>query len=241
MTAQNATTGRGALASALTAVAEWLVEPVGETAPGSDVSDCIDRPVVAVVGLHERAGATVVARGLAAAFAARDPSGAAAVTSVTGGTRLAFGVPDAGRLARALGAIAPGGTQVSGRLCLVHGADQVTLCSHLRRIAPLVIDVAEHREAAAAASLADGVVLVAAESAEPALAAVVADRLAAVGPFPVVVVNRASPEAEGWANRAALSLPESRLGARAALSGREPHGDLGDVLRDLADRWMARP
>jgi len=240
MSAHHAAAGRGALASALTAVAEWLVEPVGGTAAASDGVEHARRPVVAVVGLHEQTGATVVARGLGALFAARDVGGACAVTAESGRGGPPLGAPAAGRLARSLGAIAPGGARAAGRLCLVQGADPVALCAHLHGVAPLIIDVADSGEAAAAASMSDGLVLVAGPGAEPALAVLVAERLAAIGPIPTIVVNRSSAQ-DRWASTGAMALPESRLGARAAVSGREPRGQLGAALGILADLWSTGP
>ena len=71
---------------------------------------------------------------------------------------------------------------------------------------------------------------------EPSLAAMVAESLARVGPQPLVVVNRAGPDHEGWRGVAALELPDARMGAHLALAGREPRGELGRVVGELADR-----
>lgn len=238
MSAHQATTGRGAVASALTAVADWLVEPADQVVAPPEALDVAERPVIAVTGLRHRAGVTVVARALAAALAGRDPGGTCVVTADSGSGPHSFGLPAAGRLARALGPLAPGGTRAAGRLCLVRGADRVVLAAQLRGLAPLVIDVSDPAQATAAASLADGVVLVAAPVAEPALAAVVAESLTSVGPAPVVVVNRAGKAVDdAWERIADLSFPESRIGARTALSGREARGGFGDAVAELADRW----
>ena len=74
----------------------------------------------------------------------------------------------------------------------------------------MVLDVGEPAQAAAAASLADHVVLVAGPDAEPSLAAVVAESLAAVGPAPVIVVNRCGPDRRGLGRAISTSPFPSR-------------------------------
>jgi hypothetical protein len=54
--------------------------------------------------------------------------------------------------------------------------------------------------------------------------------VARVGPAPIVVLNRAPHDQRG-----ALALPNSPLGARLALGGREPRGELGRAIAELAD------
>jgi hypothetical protein len=93
----------------------------------------------------------------------------------------------------------------------------------------------------APAAIADHLVLVGASSVEPALAAVATDCLRRVGPDPIVVLNRAREAAERWSGRAAVELPDSRMGAGLALSGREPRGDLGRAIAALADLCGERP
>lgn len=225
------------VAAALTSVAAWLVEPAEPQAAPGEQPLVYERPVIAVTGLHRRCGVTTVARALGAELAARDPSGAGAVTTQAAAGAVGLGLLAASRLARALGPIGTHRTRTCGRLCLVEGADRVELCATLRFLAPLVIDVGDPAEAAAAAALADGVVVVCGPAAEPALAAVVAESLARVGPPPAIVVNRLGPDPERWEGRCHVCLPDSRMGAHVAQSGREPRGDLGGSIAGLADRW----
>jgi hypothetical protein len=74
-------------------------------------------------------------------------------------------------------------------------------------------------------------VVIAAASGEPALLDAVAG---AVGGRVIKVVNR-SADAEPWADRADLILPDSRLGARAATVGTRALGGLGSGIGALAD------
>jgi len=237
MSAQPAPRGRSMVAAALTSVAGWLVEPAeAQTAPREQPL-VHERPVIVVAGLHRRCGVTTVARALGAELAARDPSAACAVTTQTGTGVVSLGLPAASRLARALGPLGAGRTRACGRLCLVNGADRVELCDALRFVAPLVIDVADPAEAASAAAVADGVVMVCGPTSEPALAAVVAESLGRVGPPPAIVVNRCGAAPERWDGRCHARLPDSRMGAHVALSGREPRGELGRAVAELVDRW----
>ena len=83
------------------------------------------------------------------------------------------------------------------------------------------------------------VVVVATPAVEPALAAVAADCLGRLDREPIVVLNRTSPrqtEPSRWDGHARHVLPESRMGAQLALSGREPRGSLGRAISELADR-----
>jgi hypothetical protein len=108
-------------------------------------------------------------------------------------------------------------------------------------VAPLVIDVVDPAEASLVASLADAVVLVATPGVEPALAAVVGDSLRRVGPEPLVALNRQVDESdEHWRGRYAVGLPELRLGARLAASGREASGGLGRAVAGLVDLLGSR-
>lgn len=237
MKAQAASGPRGAIAGALSAAANWLVEPAQPAAgtPAAVPAPVAERPVIAVVGLTPRCGATTIARGLAVELAGRDAGGACAVT--TGGPFRAvpIGSPAAGRLARTLAPVAGGATRTCGRLCLVRCTDRAALAGAVLYLAPLVLDVDDGQEASAASAVADRVLLVAGPQTEPALAAVVADSLSRVGPTPVIAVNRA--QAGGpWSERDALPLPESRLGAQLAQAGREPRGELGQALAVVADR-----
>jgi hypothetical protein len=80
------------------------------------------------------------------------------------------------------------------------------------------------------ASVADRVVLVTKREVEPALARVGAECIARVGPAPIVVLNRAPHDQRG-----AFALPNSPMGARLALGGREARGELGRAIAELAD------
>lgn len=236
MSAHTALGARGIVAGALSAAADWLMEPAGHTERESGVAATLqERPVVAVIGLAPRCGTTTVARGLGAELALRDSGGACAVTSASACGGLPLGLPAAGRLARTLAPVAAGGTRACGRLCLVRCEDRAALAGAILYLAPLVLDVADAEEAATAAALADRVVLVAGPGTEPALAPVVSDSLARVGPAPVVVLNRATQDETRWSGRAAMELPDSRMGAQLALAGREPRGELGRGLALLAD------
>ena len=220
---------RRPLSAALAAAADWLVAPAEPGSAGADPAPLEARPVVAVLGLSTRCGATTVARALGAELGARDPGGACAVTATVPVGALALGFPAAGRLARTLSPLAGARARPWGRLCLVEGYDRPALAAATRYLGPLVIDV-EEGQAAAAAALADRVVLVAVPDTEPALAAVVSASLAAVGPEPVTVLNRTRRDSGRWAGRAALELPESRAGAKLALAGREPRGAFGAAV-----------
>ena len=118
-----------------------------------------------------------------------------------------------------------------GRLCLVGGADPLTLSRTARHFAPLVIDAGSDALGGAPASVADHTVLVTTQSVEPALARVGAACVARVGPEPIVVLNRAPHDQTG-----ALALPQlaarapslpSAAARRAATSGR--------AIAELAD------
>lgn len=239
-----AAAGRGPLAGVLASAIDWLIEPeepVAPRPPGEVVIERLEeRPVVAVVGLRPRCGATTVARALAAELASRDSGGVAAVAaggSAGGGVPL--GLPAAGRLARTLAPVSGGLPRACGRLCLVPGADRAQLAGATRYLAPLVLDVGDPAEAPVAASLAAAVVVVGGPEVEPALALVVAESLERVGPAPVIAANRSGLErGERWRQVAAVELPHARMGARLALAGREPRGELARAVGELADRCV---
>lgn len=196
------------------------------------------RPVVAVVGLRGGSGATTIARALAGELAARDPSGAAAVCARSSSTAAGLRSPSAARLARTLAGVAPASTRAVGRLCLVETDHLLAVTAATMDVAPLVLD-ASGAEAASAVPLADHTLLVVPSAVEPALAAVVAASLAAGGPPPVCVVNRVRDPGH-WHNRAAVLLPETRLGARLAAAGHGTRGAFGPGLHELADRCRER-
>ncbi len=227
---------RGALAGVATAVGGWLVEPASPARAGAAGRASGARPVVVVFGLGRACGASTVARGLAAELASRDADGAAAVAC----TAAPIGMPLASRpavaLARLLADVPGATTRAVGRLCLVGGAEPLTLSDTARHHAPLVLDAGSAAVGGASAAVADRIVLVAAPRVEPALAAVVEDGIARIGSPPVVVVNRVrEPLTESWTRRATLTLPEARMGAQLALGGREPRGALGAAIARLAD------
>ncbi len=229
----------------LDAVADFLVEPVERGVAAMERADrgwtATARPAVAVAGLAPRCGATTVARALAAELALRDPGGAAVVTAeaISGGG-IPLGTPAAGRLGRAVQRSLPSQTRAVGRICLAAvGTDRPRLVDAARDLAPLVLDVADPGQIAAAASLADAVVLVGAPAVEPSLAAVLAGSLGRVGPDPVVVLNRDREGDERWEGRCALRLPEARMGGQLALAGREARGELGRAVAKLADLVLA--
>ena len=233
MSARPAQRPRGLVATALARAEAWLLEPAAPT-PKSRVEPCAPRPVVAVFGLASECGATVVTRALAAELAVRD-GGTAAVASGGSQSAIPLASPAATRLARTLGRLPGARARPVGRLCLVDGADELTLADAVRDASPLVFDAGHASVGGVPAALADHTVLVAGPRVEPALASVAAGCLARVGPEPVVVVNRAIGD-ERWAGRAALELPEARMGAQLALSGREARGELGRAIAELADR-----
>jgi hypothetical protein len=234
-------------AGLLSAVADFLVEPLEPAAPSGAEAELgwtrLARPVVAVAGLAPRCGTTTVARALAAELALRD-EGAAAIVSAeavsSGGIPL--GTPAAGRLGRAVQRSLPSQTRAVGRICLtVAGPDHAPLVDAARDLAPLVLDVTDPTRTAVAASLVDAVVLVGDLGTEPSLAAVLAESLCRVGPEPIVVLNHGRDADERWEGRCALRLPDARMGAQLALAGREARGELGRAIARLADLVVAVP
>jgi hypothetical protein len=221
---------RGLLASAAAAVESFFLEPVAPP-PASHVAEPLEpRPVVCVFGLARGCGATVVARALAAELAVRDPGGAAAVgcDARPGGIPLATHA--AARLAAVLEDLPGAAPRAIGRLCLLSAADPLRLVDVARHHAPLVIDAGSEALGGAPASVADRTVIVTKQDVEPALAQVAAECIARVGQAPIVVVNRAPHDQPGL-----FALPNSPLGARLALGGREARGELGRAVAELAD------
>ena len=225
----------GLVAAALTRVEEFLLDPVEDAAATLAVAPEAAPPIVAVVPLAPRCGGTTVARGLAATLATRAALGAAIVCGPSGSVALALSMPCATRLGRAVGDFVDAPHRISGRLCLVEGDARVARAAALRHQAALVVEVPHGEDASEAAALADVTVLVAAEDTEPSLAAVVGASLARTGPEPIVVIGRPG-EASRWWDTGAVELPDSRLGSRIALAGREPPGSFGAALSGLADR-----
>jgi hypothetical protein len=225
----------GVLASAAAAVESFFLEPA--PVPASDASEPLDlRPVLCVFGLAHGCGATVVARALAAELALRDPLGAAAVTCEARPAAIPLATHAAMRLGRVLEDVPGAAPRAMGRLCLIGGADPLRLADTARWHAPLVIDAGSEALGGAPASVADRTVLVMTRDVELALAKVAAECVARVGPAPLVVLNRAPHDQPGL-----FALPNSPLGARLALGGREARGDLGRAIAELADLLEEEP
>jgi len=230
----------GPLAAALAAAGAWLLEPAQPAAERVVPAPASVRPVIAVFGLACGCGVTVVARALAAELAGRDAFGAAAVHCDAKTSGIPLATHAASRLARVLAEVPRADTRAVGRLCLVGQADCGALADTARHVAPLVLDAGAHALGGVPAALADEVVVVGRPAIEPALATVAADCLARLGHEPVVVLNRSAAPVEDWARRAAHVLPDSRMGAQLALGGREPRGELGRAIAELADRFEER-
>lgn len=220
----------GVFASAAAAVESFFLEPVAPP-PASDAAEPLEqRPVVCVFGLARGCGATVVARALAAELAARDLCGAAAVCCEARPGGIPLATHAAMRLAGLLEDLPGAAPRAVGRLCLVCGADPLGLSDMARHHAPLVIDAGSEALGGAPASIADRTVIVTRQDIEPALARVGAECVARMGPAPIVVLNRAPHDQPG-----AFALPNSPMGARLALGGREARGELGRAIAELAD------
>jgi hypothetical protein len=225
---------RGPLGTALATAGAWLLEPAQPVREPELLAPAPARPVVAVFGLTKGCGATVVARALAAELASRDPVGAAAVHCEARAAGIPLATPAAGRLARRLADVAGAHTRAVGRLCLVGGADAGALVDTARHVAPLVLDAGTSLGGVPAA-VADRVVVVSGPSTEPALGLVAAGCLARLGHEPILVGNRAR---EPWPG--VHVLPEARMGAQLAIGGREPRGELGRAIAELADQCEGR-
>jgi hypothetical protein len=235
---------RGFVSGALAAAGSLLLEPaVPQHEIPAEAPPAL-RPVVAVFGLARGCGVTVVSRALAVELATRDAAGTAAVHCDARAAGIPLATPAATRLAKALADVPGAHTRAVGRLCLVAGAERAALADTARHFAPLVMDAGSASLGGAPAALADRVVVVATAAIEPALASVAVDCLGRLGCEPIVALNRAAaghPDGppSSWAGRAALRLPESRMGAQLALGGREARGDLGRAIAELADMCEA--
>ena len=236
----SAASARRSRTSALLARAEaWLLEPEppGNGAPApleAELPAPARRPVVAIFGLGRGVGATVVSRALAAELAARDPAGAAAVSCALPPAGLPLASAAAGRLAGTLADLPRARTRAVGRVCLVETPDELALADTARHHAPLVLDAGDAVVGGAPAAIPDHALVVAGPRTEPALAAVAAASLARVVADPIVMLNRGA-DASRWEGRAAVELPDARMGAQLALGGREPRGELGGAVSELAD------
>lgn len=239
----------------LAAVAGFLIEPaepierVERTAeqPGVDAHPVPPQLAVAVVGLARGCGTTAVARAIGAEVARRAAGPACVVGDVFAeAAGVPLGMPAAARLARSLGTAFGVRARAVGRICAAAcELDGIApLAMRLRDVAPLVLDVGDPAGASVAASVSDVTVLVASPTIEPALADLVAVSLERVGTVPIVVLNEGlrsrEADVERWQGRCALNLPSSRLGARLALAGREPCGELGAAVGRLVDLVAAR-
>jgi hypothetical protein len=201
------------------------------------------RPVIAVIGLARRCGATVVARALAAELAARDPAGVGAVASGASAASIPLATTAARQLAEVLANVPGATTSAVGRLCLVEGADHVALADSSRHLAPLVLDPGSAELESSGASVADTVVLVATPRVERALVAAAASCLRRMGTEPLAALNISRRRVEAGAERgidlphtdATIELPHSRAGAQLAMGGRQPRGEFGRAVAALAD------
>jgi hypothetical protein len=220
----------GLLATAAAALESFFLEPASPPAASDAVEPLERRPVVCVFGLARGCGATVVARALAAELALRDRSGSAAVSCDARPGGIPLATHAATRLTRVLEDVPGCFPRAFGRLCLVGGADPLRLSDTARHHAPLVIDAGSDAIGGAPASIADRTIIVIQQDIEPALARVAAECVERVGTAPVVVVNRAPHDQPG-----AFALPNSPMGARLALGGREARGELGRAVAELAD------
>lgn len=215
----------------------WLVEPVAYPEDaivvplGSGTGGWPLRPLVTVVGLAPRCGATTFARALGACLARRDAGGGTVVAGPYDRSALPLAARGAARLAARLPREVA--ARPSGRLCLVDTSDYAGLAARRDHLAPVVLDVPRDRSPEDAVSLADLTVLVAPGDAEPALAELAATGFERFARAPLIVVNRpADPSL--WTDRAFAVLPESPVGARIAARGWEARGPYGAVVERVA-------
>jgi hypothetical protein len=220
------------VAEALARAEAWLFEPV-EVRPAGRPIALPPRPVVAVVGLTRRCGATTLARGLAASLAGCDPVGAAVVAGSLQVPPFAPAVRAASRLATQIGS-GGGLARAAGRLCLTDARDFGALASLWRGIAPVVLDVPTEVPPRGPASVADLTIVVAARDGEPALAELACRSIARGDQRALIVVSRPD-EPERWEGRAALALPHSRSAVRLGAAGWAPHGAFGEAVAQLAE------
>src|SRR3954470_3118439 len=162
--------GGGFVAIAVSRAERWLLEPPPPRPRAAEPAPEV-RPVVAVIGLGPRCGATTVARALAVELARRARGGAALVSAAARAPAPALATAPARRLARAL---PPDVASAAGRLCLVVDDDPSLRELATSRPAPLVLDAPHGRAPAGALARADVGVLLASPRIEPALADAVA-------------------------------------------------------------------
>jgi hypothetical protein len=226
-------------------VSAWLLEPPGTDALGADgagpppgllptaVAAEPPRPVVAVLGLAPRAGASTIARALAGRLAAADPAGTAALFTAVA-PRVPIATLAAARLASLVSDAGCHGARPVGRLCVVP-AEEPLAPVVAERPAPLVADIGHGQPSEGAVALADHVVLVCRSEVEPALAIAVEQSLRAGDRAVSLVVNRAVEELPDELAHA-LAVPESRVAAQLTHGCREPRGALARVAEELAER-----
>jgi hypothetical protein len=194
------------------------------------------RPLVAVLGLAPGAGATTIARAVAARLAAFDPLRAAILHTAHSPWAVPASAP-AARLARTLVAAGIGPPRAAGRLCVLDAGEPLAPLA-ASRPAPVVADLAHGQPADGAIALADHVVLVAPPDVEPALASAVVTSLRANGVSASTVLNRATGDPPPDLGHA-LAVPESRLAAQLTLACREFRGPVAAVAAELAERSLA--
>jgi hypothetical protein len=227
--------GDGLVAQVAARAERWLLEPASPRPRAADPPP-ETRPVVAVIGLGPRCGATTVSRALGVELARRAGGGAAIVSAASRGQAPALATAPARRLARAL---PPEIASAAGRLCLIDDEDPAVRELATSRPAPLVLDVPHGRAPESAFALADAALLVASPLIEPALADVVAATLTRGRRSPAIVLNRVTDDDDAWSGRQVLlTIPEARLGARLALAGRDPTPAIARPIAQLAD-WLA--
>jgi hypothetical protein len=226
---------RAFAAAAAAAVESFFLDSAAPEAAAEGGGSVEIRPVVCVLGLARGCGVTVVARALAAELAARDPAGSATVCSDARPAGLPLATHPASRLARALEDVPGAHPRALGALCLA-GGDPERLVQTARYHAPVVIDAGATTLDGAPAALADRAVIVTGRDVEPALVRVAAGCIARVAPAPVVVLNRSPHDQPGL-----FALPNSPLGARLALGGREARGELGRAICELAHLLEEEP
>ena len=233
---------RGLLATTAAAIESFFFDPALPEPASEGAGPMNVRPVVCVFGLARGCGVTVVARALAAELALRDAAATAVVCSKTRPAGIPLATHAASRLARLLEDVPGAAPRAVGRLCLAggdahgrSGSRNQRLVETARYHAPVVIDAGSEALGGAAAA-GDCAVIVTTRDVEPALARVASECVARIGPSPVVVLNRAPHDQPGL-----FALPNSPLGARLALGGREARGELGRTIAELADLLDEEP
>jgi hypothetical protein len=236
VSAHPASDRRGWLSALVAQVSDYVFEEVEETI--EQPNELVAHPVAAVVAAAPRAGASIVARLLAAELATR-ADGVAIVVAPGGSRRAAPPSRAAIRLATAMAGIAV--AQPVGRLCVarLRGGSEAeargAVVNAARYLAPVVLDLPADGSAAGIRRVADRVAIVAGASGEPALLDAVAS---VIGGDPVKVVTRVGDPAD-WQQRADVVLPDSRIAARAASLGTRARGSVGSGIVVLADALEA--